>query len=59
METDPVCRMTVEPQKAAARVEYQGATYYFCSQSCHHEFTAHPEQYVSEPPGSGNTHGHC
>ena len=45
--TDPVCGMTVDPAKAAASVEHQGRTYYFCSQHCVATFTAKPESYVS------------
>ena len=59
METDPVCKMTVEPQQAAASVEYQGATYYFCSKGCHEEFTAHPEKYARQKSDSEHGgHGH-
>jgi YHS domain-containing protein len=54
MATDPVCKMTVDPDKAAARVEYQGATYYFCSQACHQQFTAHPKKYAAHKPGGGH-----
>ena len=57
METDPVCKMKVEPERAAAKASYQGKTYYFCSPSCHKTFTAHPEKYVTkgEDPGRGNS----
>jgi Cu+-exporting ATPase len=61
MATDPVCKMAVDPQKAAARVEHQGVTYYFCSEQCHQQFTAHPEMYRVKNPGGGHgghTHGH-
>ncbi|OGI42618.1 MAG: hypothetical protein A2150_07475 [Candidatus Muproteobacteria bacterium RBG_16_64_11] len=51
MATDPVCKMTVEPHKAAAMVEHRGETYYFCSQGCHKEFSAHPEKYRVKKPG--------
>ena len=54
MTTDPVCKMTVDPQKAAARVERQGVTYYFCSEHCHKQFTARPEMYVAKNPGGGH-----
>ncbi len=53
MATDPVCKMTVEPHKAAAKVEHRGMTYYFCSQACHKEFSAHPEKYQAKKPGGG------
>lgn len=29
MTIDPVCRMEVDPARAAATHEYQGTTYYF------------------------------
>jgi Cu+-exporting ATPase len=48
---DPVCNMTVEPEKAAAKAEYQGTTYYFCSVGCQKAFVADPEKYVK----SGST----
>lgn len=45
--TDPVCGMTVDPAKAAASVEHEGRTYYFCSKHCAATFTAKPESYAS------------
>jgi YHS domain-containing protein len=45
METDPVCNMQVDPDKAAGTSEYQGKTYYFCSAGCKKRFDAHPAQY--------------
>ena len=57
MAIDPVCEMTVEPDKAVAKAEYQGVTYYFCSGGCHKAFTAAPENYTqkigSEKPNAG------
>jgi Cu+-exporting ATPase len=44
---DVVCGMEIDPNKAAARMEYQGKTYYFCSSACHDKFMAEPEKYVS------------
>lgn len=59
MQTDPVCRMQVEPERAAARAEYQGTTYYFCSKGCHKTFTANPEKYVgAAAPAAGHGAGH-
>ncbi len=48
MPTDPVCGMEVSERGAAGRVEYQGKTYYFCSDSCREEFTEDPEHYLPE-----------
>jgi len=52
MAIDPVCEMTVEPDKAAAKAEYQGVTYYFCSDGCHKAFTVAPQNYTQKI-GSG------
>jgi Cu+-exporting ATPase len=37
---DPVCGMLVDRSSAKRRAEYEGATYYFCSRSCHDKFLA-------------------
>lgn len=47
MATDPVCRMNVEPGKAAGKMEHAGQAYYFCSAVCHQKFIANPEKYAS------------
>ena len=46
MERDPVCGMNVEPANAAAQVEYQGRTYYFCAKGCAQRFSAEPAKYL-------------
>ncbi len=43
---DPVCGMNVDPQKAAARAEYGGKTYFFCSVHCAEKFKTAPESYA-------------
>ena len=47
---DPVCHMTVDPETARFRTEYQGTIYYFCSQGCKAKFESDPRQYVSRQP---------
>ena len=47
MALDPVCKMTVEPAKAAAQSSHQGQTYYFCALGCKHKFDKEPEKYVA------------
>ena len=47
MATDPVCKMNVEPAKAAARENFSGQEYYFCSDICHKKFVADPKKYTS------------
>ena len=45
-EKDPVCGMMVEPDAAAAKAEYDGKTYYFCSADCKEEFEEDPKSYI-------------
>ncbi|MBI2847542.1 MAG: heavy metal translocating P-type ATPase [Chloroflexi bacterium] len=44
---DPVCGMEIDPKNAAAREEFQGKTYYFCSENCHTKFKAEPKKYAN------------
>ncbi len=53
MERDPVCGMTVDPTRAAAKVEHAGKTYYFCSPGCAKRFQQAPEKYLR--PGNTQT----
>jgi Cu+-exporting ATPase len=46
MATDPICGMTVDPKNAAGKHEYDGQTYYFCSQHCMTQFKKDPERFV-------------
>ncbi len=48
---DPVCGMEVTTD-SIHQAEYQGKTYYFCSQHCQYKFSAAPAQYleVDEKP---------
>ena len=41
---DPVCKMTIESEKAAATSEYKGQTIYFCAQGCKTKFDKDPEK---------------
>ncbi len=47
MERDPICGMTVDPERAAARVEHSSRTFYFCCAGCANKFRAQPEKYLS------------
>jgi YHS domain-containing protein len=44
---DPVCGMMIHPEKAAARAELGGRTWWFCQAEERDRFLAHPERYVS------------
>ena len=46
MEKDVVCGMQVDPAKAAGQSQYQGKTYYFCSNGCKAKFAAKPAQFA-------------
>ncbi|HEY2865811.1 MAG TPA: heavy metal-binding domain-containing protein, partial [Pyrinomonadaceae bacterium] len=45
--TDPVCKMTVTPESAAATYEYDGEKYYFCALGCRDRLAADPNKYLS------------
>jgi Cu(I)/Ag(I) efflux system membrane fusion protein len=45
---DPICGMEVDPAKTAHRSEFQGTTYYFCSQDCRKQFDANPARYAKK-----------
>ena len=47
IEKDPVCGMSVDTELAAAREEFEGKLYYFCSQGCHQRFLAEPRRFLS------------
>jgi Cu+-exporting ATPase len=57
-EKDPVCGMTVEPSKAAAKQEFRGTTYYFCSRGCAARFAKDPEKFLAAPGSSGMQTAH-
>ncbi len=44
---DPVCRMAVDPDRAAGRLMYQDTAYYFCTLACAGEFARRPERYAT------------
>ena len=47
VERDPVCGMSVAPEKAAATVEFEGKKYFFCAKSCAARFEKEPKRYLS------------
>jgi YHS domain-containing protein len=46
MVTDPVCGMRIDDGEAAGTAEYEGTTYYFCSEVCRETFVADPGTYA-------------
>jgi Cu+-exporting ATPase len=47
VDKDPVCGARIDPQAAAARDEYEGIVFHFCSHACHERFLARPEFYAA------------
>jgi P-type Cu+ transporter len=45
-ETDPVCKMKVDPKTAKLTYAWEGKTYYFCSPGCKSKFEAAPERFL-------------
>ena len=42
---DPVCKIVIDSEKAAATSEYQDQTIYFCAKGCKIAFDKNPEKY--------------
>jgi Cu+-exporting ATPase len=61
MVIDPVCGMSVDPDRAAGSFEHNGETYYFCSNHCQQRFQNERSQYVATthhpPPSSSKDDG--
>lgn len=49
---DPVCRMRVDPERAAGRLRFDGRDHWFCSLDCAALFAATPEAYGGSGIGS-------
>jgi Cu+-exporting ATPase len=47
---DPVCKMIVTPETAAATCDHEGKTYYFCMTGCRDKFAADPKHFTAETP---------
>jgi YHS domain-containing protein len=47
MAIDPVCGMDVNENNAPAKTDYDGKTYYFCSEQCKKDFEEDPEEFIS------------
>lgn len=49
---DPVCRMAVDPARAAAMKKRAGIEYYLCSEHCAAKFAASPRRFVARSPAA-------
>lgn len=45
---DPVCGMTVNPDRSAGSFEHGGKTYFFCSKSCLNKFKDNPAAFLGD-----------
>ncbi len=45
---DPICGMKIDKGEAAAQVEYEGRTYYFCRLEGKETFLSDPDKYLAE-----------
>ena len=52
--TDPVCRMTTDTPDDYIPYEYEGKTYYFCSEQCLNKFKEDPARYLQAQPPEGD-----
>ncbi|MGB7471863.1 MAG: YHS domain-containing protein, partial [Candidatus Acidiferrum sp.] len=44
---DLVCGMLVDPEKAAAKLEYDGNNHVFCCKGCAEKFAKDPQKYLA------------
>ena len=58
MARDVVCGMQVDEKTAAAKSEYKGTTYYFCSAGCRKAFDKEPEKYAGKKEEGHKEHHH-
>jgi len=57
MVRDPVCLMELDPREAKAAAEYEGRSYYFCSDQCKEKFLVRPGTFLDKVPGMRLTVG--
>ncbi len=53
--TCAVCGMVLTVEEGTPAVEYEGATYYFCTAEEKATFAANPDMYLAEPEEEGTT----
>ncbi len=57
MVKDVVCGMDIDVDSAAAKSDYKGQTYYFCSLGCKTKFEATPESTLRDSGEKGKSGG--
>jgi Cu+-exporting ATPase len=56
MTRDPVCGMEVDTRTSNWVSEYNGATYYFCTDGCVKAFNTNPSQYLERTHSQNQSH---
>ncbi len=46
MAIDPICNMEVDESTSEFKSDYNGTSYYFCSQECKDEFDENPDSFI-------------
>jgi len=46
LAVDPVCRMAIDPDRAAGRLVHDGEAFYFCTLACAGDFARRPDRYA-------------
>ncbi|MCA9286980.1 MAG: heavy metal translocating P-type ATPase [Phycisphaerales bacterium] len=61
MARDPVCGMTVTPERAAATVTHEGTQYFFCATRCADKFRSDPARFLAAhtPQAAPPAHACC
>lgn len=59
MAQDPVCKMNVDENRAAATSTHKGKTYYFCAKVCKERFDREPEKYVKDTGEEEHNYRSC
>lgn len=54
---DPVCGMTVDPQRTPHHAEHAGISYHFCGAGCRTKFIADPDRYLNPQPAEATPAG--
>lgn len=57
MTLDPVCGMTVKPEKARGSLTYSEIEYFFCSTGCKEKFSGDPDKYLNKTQKLSETSG--
>ena len=52
-QKDPVCGMQMEPDEVVSETNYEGKSYYFCSNECRTKWDVDPARYAHEMASPG------